>query len=300
MNHSNPSRRNLTLTAACILAVAWLAGGCGPSKPKGPPPKYDFEIEVQTRIKGNDQNHNPLPAVPVLVAGQKVGFTGADGKFRGILTARPGKKVTVSLGDVDGYRFDGSKKVTETLEVKKGYSEDKKRGVPILMNAAAVSTRQTYFVWIHANCDHEYLDEEACRDLPIRRDGDIVMRTDRTGHAYFPITASSGKEVEITLDTPTEAETIAAAKEAGETDPDGYTMRPQDPTYRFELGYEPKAFVIEAEFEDPEAEEEATAWQPPPDPEPESANDSSSSDEQTSESDSDKTDNSGPIDLFGD
>jgi hypothetical protein len=249
--------KRLTTSILAASVALFVVTGCGPEEPKGPPPTYDFEIQVDTQLKDKDQKRDPLPGVPVNINGKQVGFTDGTGRFRAVLNEQAGKEVTISLGKVDGYRFDSDTKVTEKLQVKKSLDGNKMRGVPVLLNARAFSTRQTYYVWVHANCEHEYLEATACADLPVLRGDEVVMRTDRTGHAYFPITASSGKQVEVTIDTPTKQETIQAAKDRGDTNPEGFTMRPQDPTYQFKLGYEPKAFVLKEDFKDPEAEKEA-------------------------------------------
>jgi len=255
MTPSSPYRAICAWGAALLAALSVV--GCGPDEPQGPPPTYKFDVEVDTRLQNSSEDFEPLPGVPVHVDGKRVGFTDASGKFRAVMIERPGREVTISLGDVEGVRFDGTTEITEKLEVKKSLAGDKKRGVPILLDANAVSTRQTYYIWVDANCDQEYLDADACRDLPVKRDGEVVTTTDRTGHAFLPITSSSKKTVEIVIDTPTEQETIEAAKQAGESNPDGYVMKPQDPTYQLELGFEPKAFVLKETFEDPKAEEEA-------------------------------------------
>lgn len=224
------TRRFLLGGLTSILTISAVA--CGEDPPPAPPSKYDFPIEVQAE----DSNRNPLAKVPVTIDGGVVGYTDADGKFTASLNELAGNAVTVGVQDIDGYRFpEGSVSVTENLRVTTVNGEES--GVPVFLQVTGEPLRKDYFVWVRANCE-KGLETDACADLPVKLNGEEVGKTNRFGYAHFAFQDVPQNDVEIVIETGSEAD-----------------YKPANPLYAMTLNLDSHVYLIDETFADPEFQE---------------------------------------------
>lgn len=251
-------------TWSVLLVGALLIGGVGcgnqtAKKKKKKPKTYDFKTEIEVT---ETEAGEPISGVPIKIDGKTVGYTDKDGIFKGSIKDRPGRKVELTAGAVDGYRYvDKSNTKTVSLKAKKGLSGNKRRGLPILMHAVAESILENYLVWISLECDEDSMDEEDCQGLPVLRNGEQIATTDANGTAHFSLTEQPQTTIEVKIDTPKDEE-----------NDDLPIYEPADPVWKINLGLDPKVYLVETTFEDPEGDE--PRWRPPPTPPP-SSDDSS-------------------------
>lgn len=224
------------IRALGILTLVTLLGAaaCGDEGPPPPPPTYQFTVEVQVE----DSNQNPVPKVPVLLDGKVVGYTDRDGKFSGTLTDRADKELTLSVNDVEGFRFAAdSNSVTETLKITKVNGQDS--GVPIFLQVQAESIKKDYFVWIKAVCDDSL---PTCAGMPVTLNGREVAKTNHLGYAHFSFKDVPQNDVEIKIDTPSHSP----------SDKDSARYEPRDPSYKLTLDLESHIYLVEENFTNPE------------------------------------------------
>ena len=220
-----------------VLIALVLAAACGDPPPPAPPPLHEFTVEV----RAEDDNGDPLPRVPVLLDGEPVGLTDADGKFSGTLREREGTKVKLAVGELDSYKFPGSEttEIEETLRVTK--VNDTASGVPVFLRVRAESLRKDYLVWVHAKCDDTI--ENGCEGFPVTLNGEEVARTGPHGYAHFSFSEVPRSDVEIAIDTPAH----------DPSDEDSAMFEPRDPSYKLTLDLGAHVYVVEQGFVDPEA-----------------------------------------------
>ena len=296
-------RSKTTWSVLLLAALVIGAAGCGNQtgkKKKKKPKTFDFKTEVEvTEADGGA----PITGVPIKIDGKTVGYTDKEGIFKGVINDRPGRKIELSAGAVEGFRYLEGQSTTVKLDVKKGLSGNKRRGVPILMHAVAESILENYLVWVSLTCDEDSMDQEDCQGLPVLRDGKQIATTDKNGTAHFSLTEQPGTTLEVKVDT-----------RKDEEDDDLPIYEPADPVWKIKLSLDPKVYLVETTFEDPEGDE--PRWRPPPPSTTTSSSDDSEDDSggggggggTTSGgggggggSDDDgggSGDNSGPIDLF--
>ena len=232
-------------TRVLLMATLFLvgAGGCGnqAGESKKKPKRHAFKIEVEV----TNTDSEPVPGAPVKLSGKTFGYTDKNGKFVGLLKERPGRKIELSVGKLEGYRYVDKHSVTETLELKKSLSGKGRKGVPVLLRAVAESTKKNYLVWIRAECDEETMEAADCRGLPVKREGTVVATTDRTGTAHVGLEERPGETMNLTVDTP----------KADPEDDESTTYEPEDPNYEIEFALEPRVYMVEAAFKDPKVKE---------------------------------------------
>lgn len=241
---SEKRARSLVGTAASLLVVALVVFGplgCGNQADKPDPTEqpHDFQIEVEV----TDTDGKVVPEAPVKLDGKIIGYTDKEGKFGASLREKPGTKIELAIGDVDGYRIVDKQSVTEKLELKPNLSGQGYKGVPVLLHAVAESVQRRYLVWIDATCK-DSLPADACQGLLVKRGDDVVATTDRLGKAHFNLREQPQEKIAVTIDTPTSD---------GEDD-DAPTFEPGDPTYKVTLGIDPTIYRLEPTFKDPSEE----------------------------------------------
>jgi hypothetical protein len=223
------------LSGLCLI-VATSALACGEEPaPQGPPPLFDFSIEVQVV----DQEKKPLAKVPVLVDGRTVGYTDREGTFSAVITERPRANLTLSLGPLDGYRFTTPHSLEEELRVQRGVSGEP-QGLPIALRAEAQSLLTNYLFWVKLTCD-EHIGPEACANLPVRLDGEIKGKTDRLGMAQIAFRGVPDRTVKLVVDTPPHVPTNEESR----------FYEPARPTYEIKLDFDNSIYVIEENVTDP-------------------------------------------------
>lgn len=230
--------------AAAVLGVVLVTVGplgCGNEAQKPDPTRqpHDFQIEVEV----TDTDGKVVPKAPVKLDGKIIGYTDKEGKFQASLREKPGTKIELAIGDVEGYRIVDTQSVTEKLELKRNLSGKGYKGVPVLLHAVAESVQRRYLVWVDATCK-DSLPADACQGLLVRRGGEIVATTDRLGKAHFNLREQPEEKISVTIDTP----------EPDEEDDDAPTFEPSDPTYEIELGIDPTIYRLEPTFKDPSEE----------------------------------------------
>jgi hypothetical protein len=248
-----------------LFALVWSAGCGGDQKKKGPPPKQDFKIEVEV----TDERNEAVPEAPVNIDGKTIGYTDRNGELVATIRDRPGTKIELEIGDMEGYRFVSDQKKTEKLKLRKSVTGKGYQPVGIPFSAKVTSTTQPYLIWVRALCDDETMESTDCKGLPIKRDGQIVARTDQTGRAHFSLDEEPQTKTTIMIDTPESQESEDGDDDEGKIP----TFKPAHPTFDISFSHEPKVYLIEQKFEDPTAEE--TGWQPPPGYDPGGSDDDS-------------------------
>jgi hypothetical protein len=242
---SNEQTRSLADIAAAALGVALVVLaplGCGNEAKKPDPTEqpHDFQIEVEV----TDTDGEVVPEAPVKLDGKTVGYTDKEGKFDATIREKPGTKIELAIGDIDGYRLVDTQSVTEKLKLKQNLSGKGYKGVPVLLHAVAESVQLRYLVWVDATCK-DSLPADACQGLLVRRGGEVVATTDRLGKAHFNLREQPDEKISVTIDTP---------ESKGEEDDETPTFKPADPTYEMSLGIEPTIYRLEPTFEDPSEE----------------------------------------------
>lgn len=299
--------QTLSLHTLFGMLILGASAGCGGEKKKGPPPKQDFKIEAEV----TDDNENPVPEAPVLIDGKRIGYTDRNGELVATLTERPGKKIEIAIAEMEGYHFVSKRKTREKLKVRKSVTGQGRQAVGIPFSVKVSATTQPYLVWVHTECDEDTMDEGDCRGIPVKRDGDVVARTDRMGRAHFSFEEEPKTKVTITIDTPRGPDSASEDEDdEGSDEDDKPVYKPHRPIFELELGLDPKVYLIEQKFDDPTVEE--TGWTPPSNYEPSASNDSGSG-SSTSEGssggggaglsgasggDDENKDDEGPIELF--
>ncbi|MFB6264748.1 MAG: hypothetical protein ABEL76_14155 [Bradymonadaceae bacterium] len=153
MNDSGPIHTSRSaLMALSALLIAGIGAGCGKQTAnKRRPSKAVFTVSVKVE---DAESGAGVPRAPVKIDGNTVGYTDAKGKFVGKLEERPGKKVKFEIGKIDGYRFVGSRSMTDTLDLKKGL-DGKRNPVPVILQTTVRSIRKPYLIWVRAHCNEE-------------------------------------------------------------------------------------------------------------------------------------------------
>ena len=235
------------ILVAATLAIAGLALGCGEDDvPPPTPSQFEFGIEVNAV----DAAQNPIPGVPVMLDGNVVGFTGADGKFEGSLVDQPTREIELAVKEIDGYRLATEGTNSTTLRVSESLNGEL-RGIPVSLRAELHSIRSTFVTWIDLSCD-EHLDDKHCANLPVFLDGKEVARTDHRGAAHFTFEEVPSSTPEITIRTP----------RYDANDENSVMMEPRNPSFVMELSHDATIFAIAQEFTDPAARR--AAEQAPP------------------------------------
>ena len=238
IDHFSHRARSLSLVSAlcCSLLLALL--GCGDSgggqaQPQQVP-DYDFNLELEAR---SASDNGPVAGVPIRVDGNVVGFTDANGKFRGVLRDQPGKEIELGFDEPEGYRlmtegFPRTADLQITRALDGGY-----RGIPIRMSAEFHVILLEYLTWVELSCDDKLADDY-CRDVPVLMDGQEVGRTNHNGFTHFVFRGLPGETHEVRVDTPRS---------------DSVNMQPANPTYQIELERKATIFHLNQEFTDPDA-----------------------------------------------
>ncbi len=249
------------LLASCLV---W-ASACGDEQQQPQQvPEYEFPIEVSTLTI----DESPVAGVPVRIDGSVVGFTDAEGVFKGTLLERPGEEIELSIDEMEGYYVDSEDtRESTTLKITRSL-EGNYRGLPVTLRAELQSTVLEYLTWVQLNCDNN-LDDEHCENVPILLDGEEMARTDSTGFAHFVFEGNPGEEHEFRVDM---------------SDSGSVTIEPSSPRYEIELERNGMVFHINEEFTDPTVRTRRRARprprprpqpQPQPQPEPEPEEESS-------------------------
>jgi len=218
-----------------ILSTMGFVLSCGEEAPQGPPPDAQFRLEVTAF----DRDKEPIARVPVMVDGNVVGYTDKDGIFQAVVTETPGTELTLSAGELEGFRWlNESTEVTEPLRLNSAGI-----GIPMALNIEGESRKKEYLVWVRVECD-DSLDDENCKGLPVKLNGEEVAVTDDFGHAHFSLTEVPQEKLAITIDTP-DANPLT----------DEIVVHPEDPTFEAVLGLESQVFLLEQEFTNARVEE---------------------------------------------
>lgn len=204
-----------------------LLSACGEEPPPPPPPVKEYRLEVSAKEEGN-----PVALVPVQLDGKVVGYTDRDGVFTATITERPGKQVTLSVGDIEGYKASSDTEVTEALRLTSAGI-----GIPIALDVTYESLRREYMVWVSLDCSDKSMPAEFCVNLPVLKDGNEIARTDEYGQAHATFHEIPQREIKITVDTPT-------------VNPlsDPVIPVPEDPTYPITLDFQSQVYLIEDGF----------------------------------------------------
>jgi len=216
--------RNLAITLT-LLSSFVLA--CGEEPPPAPPPIKEFRLEVLAR-----EDINPLPLVPVLVDGKTVGFTDKNGRFEATLKDRPGRAITLGIGDLDGYRLASDSEVSETLRLTNSGI-----GVPVALNVTFESLRKEYMVWVSAGCDPKAIDPKFCEGLAVLMDGQEIGRTDDLGQAHIAFSHVPQRDVKFTIQTPKVNPLDASIIPV-----------PESPSFNVKLDFTSQIYLIEENF----------------------------------------------------
>ncbi len=219
-----------------LLLVFAIAAGCGDGDKKKKAQKPAEPVKYSLELEAKDPNQNPIAKVPVKLDGKVVGFTNEEGEFKGRLTETPGKTVTLTVGELEGYRFVGKTSLEEELRVTKVGKTIS--GMPIFLQVTAESVRKEYLVWIRANCDESI--KEACFDMPVSLNGNEVARTNGLGYAHFSFADVPQNDIEVSIDTP-------------DGSGDSANLEPSDPTYKITLDLDSHIYLVEEDFVDPAA-----------------------------------------------
>ena len=219
------------------LAGAFFLAACGGEEEVGPPPTFDFSLEVEA----TDVDDNPVSGVPVLVDEQLVGFTDAGGLFRATVNEVPGTLIHLAAESAEGYALmTENPRLESELRLTQGM-DGQPRGVPTTLRVQLQSVVYDYMTWINVDCDSK-IDDEHCKGLAILFEGEEIARTDSRGYAHFSFEGYPGETRELQVLTP----------EPGEDKP---TFKPANPSYELELGANPVVFHVAESFTDPTVEE---------------------------------------------
>lgn len=229
-----------------LLLLGATLAACGGDAPKGPPPKFKFELTAQAI----DPNEKALPGMPVELDGKTVGYTDREGRFEATLTGVPGTEVTFGIGESTGMVFDGERTVTERLVVKRGV-DGRPTPNPLSIKAVAMSTKLDYLVWVSTTCGPP-LSKGDCSGLSVTVEGKEVAKTDIHGRAHFSSSAPKNSEIKVKIDTP---------KHLDSDPPREYN--PTDPIYELKLGKTAEVYLIEETFTLAEPTEESKAASKP-------------------------------------
>lgn len=213
--------------AIALILLSSIMLGCGEEPPPAPPPMKEFRLEVSAT-----EDINPLPLVPVFVDGKVVGYTDKSGRFEATLKDRPGRSITLGIGEHDGYRLTSDSEVTETLRLTNAGI-----GVPVALNATFESLRREYMVWVSTGCDPKAIDPSFCEGLAILMDGEEIGRTDDLGQAHITFTQVPQRDVKFTIQTP----------KANPLEADIIPL-PEDPTFEIKLDFTSQIYLIEENF----------------------------------------------------
>ena len=225
---------------AVVVSVLLLGSlsGCGDEGKKGPPPTFEFPLEVSA----TDETGEPVARAPVLLDGKVVGYTDRDGLFEGKVTERRKAEISLAVKAPDGYKLDGKAQKTAKLKLKKSVTGDGVTGIPVALQASMRSTTKDFLLWIELQCDEETLDEKRCADVPVMIDGKEIARTNSEGIAHATITRTPSAKIDVKVDTPTYQ---------GDDEDEKWVMKPEDPNWSVELGTDSQVLVFENAFKDP-------------------------------------------------
>lgn len=226
-----------------LLSLALLLGGallgfvgCGDQNaPKGPPPKFMFELEAFATTEGG----KPAPGLPVLLDGKIIGYTDRNGEFRGVIHEEYRKEVELRLGEVDEFAYLEDPFTKQELVVKKR-KDGKLNAIPVSLIAKVRSRTLDYLVWVKVECE----DAKHCEDLPVKAGDEIVATTDAFGRAHFVHEGTPGSVLEVTIENTVE-------REEGPLQ-----LEPANPVYEIELGEGAEVLSIQESFSPAEVEDE--------------------------------------------
>ncbi len=257
---NNPLR---ALIFALLVSLTLL--GCGEEE-EGPIPEFEFALEVEAK----DQDDDPLPGIPVLLDGEVIGLTDANGEFTATLLEQPTVEIELAVQEIDGYHLISDNAETRqelrvTEAIGGGY-----RGVPVSLRTQFQSMVSQHLIWAQVECD-DGLDDGDCSGLPLLLDGEEVALTDSRGYAYAVFDAIPGEEHTVRIQTPPNGD-------------DNPKFKPENPTFTFEAPRSTTVYSIVEAFEDPDyspaprrrAPRRQQQPQRQPDPEPQQEEEDSS------------------------
>ncbi len=245
MNLSRSLRSLSALLSISLLATLGL--GCGAEEEVFNPAYHQFEFPIEVEAK--DSADNPVAGVPVVLDGNVVGYTGADGLFEGILWEYGETEVTLAVREPEGYRLVSGQEKTEHLRITEGL-DGYLRGLAVTLRPELQSVQTEYMAWVQISCD-QYLDDKHCKDRPVLLDGQEIARTDEHGQARVTFIGVPDTKATLSIRTPVHDPSAE----------DSVWMFPPNPNYPIELGYDATIFRVNQEFSDP-AEQRAQERRP--------------------------------------
>lgn len=225
-------RKMALVTATLLVFVA----GCGDDDDE---PRQLPEYEFPLNVEASDRDDNPIPGLPVLLDGETIGFTDADGNFEATLLERPRETIRLAVDHTDSHRvLDDEPFVEQTLQITESLHGDY-RGVPVYLRVDVEPVLHQHLLWVQIDCDDD-LDDEFCTGLPVLVDGVEVAETDRLGHAHAVLESRPGNTHEVSIATP----------EHDDEDDDSPKFAPADPVFEFEFEPDASIYHVEQEFTD--------------------------------------------------
>jgi hypothetical protein len=208
--------------------------GCGESQPAA---ELEYRFAFSIKIKTQDLGNQGISKVPIGLNGQIVGYSNRTGHFEMEYWGVENEEIELSLGELKGYRpiTDTTHRVT----LQKTTAEGSYIPIPVVVSAQYEMIIKEYFFWIHAECDKTLL-QTACRNIPIKLDGEQVAQTETSGYAEFLHAGIPGQTVTVQIQTPDD-------QLEGE---DSVAMVPANPSFSVKLDKEPHVYVIERIFSD--------------------------------------------------
>ena len=148
---------SVRLWLGALSLALLLAPACGQEGgPKGPAPEFPFRIKVAVvepvHTPNGDLKENGLAKIPVLLDGNTVGYTDANGKFEGAVLAQPGTSITLGVAPVEGLRYEGQSSIEDKFRVARGTNKSI-TATPISLKVVAISAQDDYKVWFRTTCE---------------------------------------------------------------------------------------------------------------------------------------------------